>query len=97
MKREPALAPEDLAVNIEIRDPALEARLRKQLQATGSGSVEEVLLRLLETQEEQDRWLLENRDTINAKIRRGVEQLERGEGIPEDQLDAHLTKLKSRG
>jgi len=97
MKREPALAPEDLAVNIEIRDPALEARLRKQLQATGSGSVEEVLLRLLETQEEQDRWLLENRDTIDAKIRRGVEQLERGEGIPEDQLDAHLARLKNQG
>ena len=37
-------------------------------QATGSGSVEEALLRLLETQEEQDRWLLENRDTVNAKI-----------------------------
>jgi len=32
-------------VNIEIRDAALEARLRKQLEATGSGSVEEVLLR----------------------------------------------------
>ena len=45
-------------------------------------SVEEVLLRLLETQEEQDRWLLENREAINAKIRRGIEQLERGEGIP---------------
>ena len=96
MKREPALAPEDLAVNIEIRDPALEARLRKQLQATGSGSVEEVLLRLLETQEEQDRWLLDNRDTINAKIQRGIEQLDRGEGIPEDQLDAYLAKLKNR-
>ena len=37
---------------------------------------------------------MENRDTINAKIRRGVEQLERGEGIPEDQLDAHLARLK---
>ncbi len=84
-------------MNIEIRDAALEARLRKQLQATGSGSVEEVLLRLLETQEEQDRWLLENRDTINAKIRRGIEQLERGEGIPEDQLDAHLARLKNQG
>jgi hypothetical protein len=83
-------------VNIEIRDPALEARLRKQLQATGSGSVEEVLLRLLETQEEQDRWLLDNRDTINAKIQRGIEQLDRGEGIPEDQLDAYLAKLKNR-
>jgi hypothetical protein len=82
-------------VNIEIHDAALEARIQKQLQATGS-SVEEVLLFLLETQEEQDRWLLENRETINAKIRRGIEQLDRGEGIPEDQLDAHLANLKSQ-
>jgi len=81
-------------MNIEIHDVALEARIQKLLQATGSGSVEEVLLRLVETQEEQDRWLLENRDMVNAKIRNGIDQLDRGEGIPEDQLDAHLAKLK---
>jgi hypothetical protein len=81
-------------MTIEIRDPSLEARIQKQLQATGSRSVEEVLLRLLDTQEEQDRWLFENRDEINAKIRRGIAQLDRGEGIPEDQLDAYLAKLK---
>jgi hypothetical protein len=83
-------------MNIEIRDAALEARIQKQLQATGSASVEEVLLRLLETQEEQDRWVLENREAINAKIKRGIDQLDRGEGIPEDQLDAYLTDLKAR-
>ena len=83
-------------MNIEIHDAALEARIQKQLQATGSASVEEVLLRLLETQAQQDRWVLENRETINAKIRRGIEQLDRGEGIPEDHLDAHLANLKSR-
>ena len=82
--------------SIEIHDAALEARIHKQLQAPASGRVEEVLLRLLETQEEQDRWLLENRETINAKIRRGIEQLDRGEGIPEDQLDAHLANLKTQ-
>lgn len=71
-------------MNIEINDAALEARIQKQIQATGSSSVEEVLLRLLETQEEQDRWLLENRDAINAKIRCGIDQLDRGEGIPHD-------------
>jgi hypothetical protein len=96
MKIESALLLENCAVNIEIRDPELEARLRKQLEATGSGSVEEVLQRLLETQEEQDRWLLENRDTINVKIQRGIEQLDRDEGIPEHQLDAYLAKLKNR-
>jgi hypothetical protein len=87
---------EGKAVNIEIHDAALEARIQKQLQATASGSVEEALLRLLETQEEQDRWLLENRETINAKIRCGIEQLDGDEGIPEDQLDAHLANLKSQ-
>jgi hypothetical protein len=83
-------------MNIEIHDAVLEARIKKQLQATGSASVEEVLVRLLETQEEQDRWLSENRETINTKIRRGIDQLNRGQGIPEDQVDAHLAKLKAK-
>ena len=83
-------------MNIEIHDAALEARIKKQLRATGSGSVEEVLLHLLNTQEEQDRWLLENREAVNAKIRCGINQLNRVEGIPEDHLDAHLAKLKSQ-
>jgi hypothetical protein len=83
-------------MNIEIHNAALEARIQKQLQATGSRTLEEVLLRLLETQEEQDRWLLENREAINAKIRRGIDQLDRGEGIPEEQLDAYLAELKSK-
>lgn len=55
-----------------------------------------MLIRLLDTQEEQDRWLLENREEINGKIRRGIAQLDRGEGIPEDQLDAYLAKLKAQ-
>ncbi len=83
-------------MTIEIRDAALEARLKKQLQSTGSRSVEEVLLHLLETQEEQDRWLSENREAINTKIRRGIEQLDRGEGIPDNLLDAYLAKLKAK-
>lgn len=83
-------------MDIQIRDATLEARIQKQMQATSSSNVEEVLLHLLETQEEQDRWLLDNREAINSKIRRGIEQLDRGEGIPEDQLDAYLAKLKSQ-
>jgi hypothetical protein len=68
-------------MNIEIRDITLEARIKKQIQATGAASAEEALLHLLETQEEQDRWLLENKTATNAKIRRGIDQLDRGEGI----------------
>lgn len=83
-------------MNIEIRNASLQARIQKQLEATGSANVEEVLLRLLETQEEQDRWLLENKDGIGAKIRRGIAQLDRGEGIPEDRVDAYLKELKAQ-
>jgi hypothetical protein len=83
-------------MKIEIRDAALQARIQKQVETTDSGSVEEVLLRLLETQEEQDRWLLESRDAINIQIRQGLDQLDRGEGIPEDQLDSYLAKLKAK-
>jgi len=81
---------------IEIRDAALEARIQKYLEASGSSSVEEMLLRLLDTQEEQDKWLLENREFIRGKIERGVAQLERGEGIPEDQLDQYLAERKRK-
>jgi hypothetical protein len=83
-------------MQIEIRDASLEARIQKQLEATGCGSIEEVLLRLLETQEEQDRWLSENREAIRAKIRRGLDQLDRGEGIPEERLKAYLAELKAK-
>jgi hypothetical protein len=77
---------------IEIRDAALEARIQKYLEASGSSSIEELFLRLLDTQEEHDKWLLENRDFIRGKIERGIAQLDRGEGIPEDQLDRYLAE-----
>lgn len=83
-------------MNIEIHDPSIKARLQKQVEATGSASIEETLLRLLETQEETDRWLAENRSIIGEKIQRGLGQLDRGEGIPEDQVDAYLAKLKAK-
>lgn len=83
-------------MRIEISDPALAARIQHQIEVTGAASVESALARLLETQEEQDRWLLAHRNEINSKIRRGIEQLDRGLGIPEERLDAHLAELKAQ-
>jgi predicted transcriptional regulator len=83
-------------MQIEIHDEAVEARMKRQIQSTGARTPEEALLHLLDTQEEQDRWLMENREMIDSKIRRGIEQLDRGEGIPEDQLDAYLAEQKSK-
>jgi len=44
----------------------------------------------------QDLWLLHRREELDAKIRRGLDQLDRGEGIPEDQLDAYVAKMKAQ-
>lgn len=37
-----------------------------------------------------------NREASNVKILIGMEELERGEGIPEDELDAYLERLKAQ-
>src|ERR1700733_7524595 len=79
---------------IEIRDAALEARFRQQMQASGAASAEETLRCLLDTQQEVDRWLLENHG-FNAKLRRGLEQLDRGEGISGDEAMERLRQRKA--
>ena len=81
-------------MRIEIQDASLEARIKRQIEATGASSVEEALNRLLQTQEEQDRWLMDNREVINARILRGIEQLDRGDGIPGDEAWERLQKRK---
>jgi len=83
-------------MNIEIRDAALEARIQRYLETSGSSSVEELLQRLLDTQEEQDKWLLENREFVRAKIERGIAQLDRGEIVREDELDQYLAERKRK-
>jgi predicted transcriptional regulator len=83
-------------MQIEIRDPALEARIQEQLKSSGSSSVEDVLRRLLETQEEQDRWLLENKTAIQAKIETGLAQLDAGQGIHQDEVESYIARLKAK-
>ena len=41
-------------------------------------------------------YTAENQNTVKTKIQRGMDQLDRGEGIPEDQLDSYLAKLKAK-
>jgi antitoxin ParD1/3/4 len=91
----PAVWEENGTMHIEIRRPELEALIQKRLQSGAFDSVEEILFRALEAQDEQEDWLQENRDAINRKIELAMAQLDRGEGIPGDQLRGRLETRKA--
>jgi len=76
--------------------PEQENRVAEALRSGAYRSPDDVIDRALEVLREQDEWLAANRQSIDAKIHRGIEELERGEGIPEDELDAHLELLKAQ-
>ena len=76
--------------------PDQEHRVAQAVRSGVYHSPEEVIDRALEALHEQDEWLSANRDAINEKIRLGLAELERGEGIPEDELDAYLKRLKAK-
>lgn len=82
-------------MNIEITRPEIEALIRKRLHSGAFESVEDVLFDALEIQGEREAWLQENKDAINAKLARGLAQLDRGEGIPGEQLRARLADDKA--
>lgn len=79
---------------VKIDDPQLEIRLGRQMEILGTSSVEQALRHLLDTQEELDDWLLANRSEINQQISEGLEELDRGDLVTEDHLDAYLADLR---
>jgi antitoxin ParD1/3/4 len=77
-------------MTIEITRPEIETLIQQRLQSGAFESVEDVLIDALEAQKEYEVWLQENKDAIEQKIERGLAQLDRGEGIPGDQLRTRL-------
>jgi Arc/MetJ-type ribon-helix-helix transcriptional regulator len=82
-------------MTIEINRPEIEALIQARLHSGAFKSVEEVLFDALEIQNERETWLQENKEAINAKIERGLAQLEQGKGIPSDQLRERLADDKA--
>jgi antitoxin ParD1/3/4 len=73
-----------------------EDRIAEALRTGAYNGADDVIDRALEVLHQQDEWLMANRQAIDAKIHQGLAELERGEGIPEDQLDAYLKRLKTQ-
>jgi len=82
-------------MTIQITRPEIEALIQQRLHSGAFESVEDVLFDALEIQGEREAWLQENKGVINAKIERGLAQLDRGEGIPGDDLRKRLEADKA--
>lgn len=82
-------------MTIQINRPEIEALIQQRLHSGAFESVEDVLFDALEIQAEREAWLQENKEAINAKIERGLAQLERGEGMSGDRLRKRLEDDKA--
>ena len=82
-------------MTIQINRPEIEALIQQRLHSGAFESAEDVLFDALEIQAEREAWLQENKDAINSKIERGLAQLDRGEGIPGDDLGQRLEADKA--
>jgi len=76
--------------------PEQEHRIAEAVRSGAYSSTDDVIDRALEVLHEQDKWLAAHRQEINAKIHTGIEELQNGKGIPEDELDAYLERLKAK-
>jgi len=77
-------------MTIEIKRSEIEALMQERPRSGAFSTVEDVLFDALEMQGEREAWLQENKEAINAKIERGLTQLDRGEGVPGDQIRTRL-------
>lgn len=82
-------------MTIEIKRQEIEALIQQRMHSGGFESAEDVLFDALEMQREREVWLLENKDAIDAKIQRGLAQLDRGKGIPGEKLRDRLAADKA--
>jgi Arc/MetJ-type ribon-helix-helix transcriptional regulator len=77
-------------------NPGQENRVAEALRSGAYSSSEDVIDRALEVLHERDEWLVANRESIDEKIRAGIAELDRGEGIAEEEIDASLQRLKAQ-
>ena len=76
--------------------PDHEQLLQDIMRASGYENAEEAIGSALEILHSQNEWLSENSSAVDAQIREGIAELDRGEGIPEAELAEYLARLKAQ-
>ena len=75
--------------------PEDEELIQKRLDSGSFRNVSEVIHDALASQDAEAHWLAENREAIERKISRGIDQLDRGEGSPADSVRTRLQRRKA--
>jgi predicted transcriptional regulator len=65
--------------------PEVEATLRRMAEETGRG-LEQVVVDLISTQLDYDEW-------FRHEVRKGIDALDRGESIPDEEVDTRLDQM----
>jgi antitoxin ParD1/3/4 len=76
--------------------PELEKFLNDKVQSGMYSSASEVIQKALRLSQERDQSDGQQLDLMRAKIRRGIEQLDRGEGVPGSAAVARLRAQRRR-
>jgi Arc/MetJ-type ribon-helix-helix transcriptional regulator len=67
-----------------------EQRFLEAVREGGFETADDAMDAALEMLRAQNKWLRENRTEIQTKIAEGLDELDRGEGIPEARLTDYL-------
>lgn len=75
-------------------DQMTEQRIQREMERGHFHSPEEVIAQALSLLEEQQEWLLSNRDDIRDRIEASFEQVQRGEYLSGDDARSKLAAMK---
>ena len=75
--------------------PELQQLIQKEIERGAYQSVEEFVERAVQMLHDEEELLWENKDAIHREIGRGLDELDRGEGIPGDVSRARLQEKKA--
>jgi len=67
-------------------DPATEQRIQRELERGHYNSPAEVIAQALDLLEAEQEWLQIGKSALNQRLEQSMAQIDRGEGIPGDQL-----------
>jgi antitoxin ParD1/3/4 len=76
-------------------NPELEKLVHEKVQSGLYSSASEVIREALRLLYERDQIRAQELDAVRAKLKRGIEQLDRGEGIPKSVAVERLTRFPS--